>query len=139
MRGNGKGGKRQASADAIGVHHGFTLPRTVAVLLPQGRMPFGPKQEAAVSQITSPIDQLTAPDTHAWVQYLPDGAISVDIEEATLVLHASHSLQERFETLLAKRKAGMLSPEDQHEYAAICALDTALSWLNRLARGARTS
>jgi hypothetical protein len=102
-------------------------------------MDCGLRQEASVSQTTSPIDQLTAPDAHAWVQYLPDGAISVDIEEATLVLRASNSLQERFETLLAKRKAGTLSPEEQREYAAICDLDTALSWLNRLARGARTS
>ena len=36
-----------------------------------------------------------------------------------------------------ERKAGMLSPEEQREYAAICDLDTALSWLNRLARGAQ--
>jgi len=92
-----------------------------------------------MSHTTSSIDQLTAPDAHAWVQYLPDGAISVDIEEATLVLRASHRLQERFEALLAKHKADSLSPEEQREYAAICDLDTALSWLNRLARGARIS
>ena len=92
-----------------------------------------------MSHTTSPIDQLTAPDAHAWVQYLPDGAISVDIEEATLVPRASNSLQERFEMLLAKRKADSLSPEEQREYATICDLDTALSWLNRLARSARTS
>lgn len=91
-----------------------------------------------MSQTTSSLDQLTVPDAHAWVQYLPEGAISVDIEDATLVLRASHNLQEWFETLLAKRKAGTLSPEEQREYAAICDLDTALSWLNRLARGART-
>ena len=139
MRGNGKGGKRQASADAMGVHHGFTTPSTVAVLLLQGRMHFGPRQEAPVSRTTSPLDQLTAPDAHSWVKYLPDGAISVDIEEATLVLRASNRLQERFETLLTKRKAGTLSPEEQREYAAICDLDMTLSWLNRLARGARTS
>jgi hypothetical protein len=84
------------------------------------------------------MDQLTVPDAYAWVQYLPAGAISVDIEEATLVLRASNTLQECFETLLAKRKAGTLSPQEQREYAAICDLDTALSWLNRLARGART-
>jgi hypothetical protein len=64
--------------------------------------------------------------------------VSVDIEGATLVLRASHTLQDRFETLLAKRKAGTLSPEEAREYEAICHLDTALSWLNRLARGACT-
>lgn len=91
-----------------------------------------------MSETTSPLDQRIVPDAHAWVQYLPEGAISADIEDATLVLRASHSLQERFETLLAKRKASTLSPEEQRESAAICDLDTALSWLNRLARGART-
>ena len=90
------------------------------------------------SRPPSPIEPLTVSDAHAWVQYLPDGAISVDIEEATLVLRASHRLQERFEALLAKHKADSLSPEEQREYAAICDLDTALSWLNRLARGVRT-
>jgi hypothetical protein len=78
-------------------------------------------------------------DAHAWIQYLPDGAVSIGLEDATLVLHASQKLQERFETLLAKRKAGTLSPQETREYAAICDLDTALSWLNRLACGARTS
>jgi len=37
--------------------------------------------------------------------------------------------------LLDKRKAGTLTPEEQREYAALCNLDTTLSWLNRLARG----
>lgn len=91
-----------------------------------------------MSHTTSPLEQLTAPDAHAWVHDLPEGAISVDIEDAMLVLRASQSLQERFERLLAKRKTCTLSPEEQREYAAICDLDTALSWLNRLARGART-
>jgi len=91
-----------------------------------------------MSHTTSPLDQLTAPHAHEWVQYLPDGAISVAIEEATLVLRASHSLRERFETLLAKWKASALSAEEQREYTAVGDLDTALSWLNRLARGART-
>ena len=90
-----------------------------------------------MSHPPSPIEPLTVSDAHAWVQYLPDGAISVDIEGTTLVLHASQKLQERFETLLDKQKAGTLSPEEQREYAAICDLDTALSWLNRLARGAQ--
>ena len=64
-------------------------------------------------------------------------AVSIDVEDSTLVLHASQNLQERFELLLEKRKAGTLSPEEQREYAAIGDLDTALSWLNRLIRGAR--
>ena len=90
-----------------------------------------------MSHPPSPMEPLTVSDAHAWVQYLPDGAISVDIEDTTLVLHASQKLQERFETLLDKRKAGALSPEEEREYAAIGDLDTALSWLNRLARSAR--
>jgi hypothetical protein len=90
-----------------------------------------------MSHARSPLDQLTAPDAHTWVRSLPDGAVSVDIEDATLVLHASQQLQERFELLLDKQKAGTLSPEEQREYTAICDLDTALSWLNRLARGAQ--
>jgi len=93
--------------------------------------------EHTMSHPTSPIEQITAPDAHAWVHDLPDGAISVDIEDATLVLRASQKLQERLEILLDKRKAGTLSPEEQREYAAICDLDTTLSWLNRLARGAQ--
>jgi len=68
------------------------------------------------------------------VQYVPDGAVSVAVEDSTLVLKASNALQERFETLLAKRKAGALSDEEAREYQAICDLDTALSRLNRLAR-----
>jgi hypothetical protein len=83
------------------------------------------------------MDQLTIQAAHEWVQYLPDGAVSIDIEGTTLVLHASQKLQERFETLLAGRKAGTLSPEETREYEAISDLDTALSWLNRLVRGAR--
>lgn len=91
-----------------------------------------------MSDPSSPVEQLPAPDMYAWVQCLPDGAVSVDIEGTTLVLRASHTLQNRFETLLAKRRAGILSPEETREYEAICHLDTALSWLNRLARGTRT-
>jgi len=90
-----------------------------------------------MSHVRSPLDQLTTSDAHAWVRSLPDGAVSVAIEDTTLVLHASQQLQERFEMLLDKQKAGTLSPEEQREYAAICDLDTALSWLNRLARGAQ--
>ena len=90
-----------------------------------------------MSHTTSPMDQLTIQGAHEWVQYLPDGAVSIDIEGTTLVLHASQKLQERFEALLARRKAGALSPEEAREYEAICDLDTTLSWLNRLVRGAR--
>jgi len=92
-----------------------------------------------MSETTSPLEQLTPQHSHAWVQYLPEGAVSVDIEGPTLVLRASQSLQERFEALRARRKAGTLSPEEAREYEAICDLDTALSWLNRLARSARTA
>ncbi len=91
-----------------------------------------------MSDTSPPREQLPALDTYAWVQCLPDGAVSVHIEGAALVLHASHTLQDHFETLLAKRKAGTLSPEETREYEVICHLDTTLSWLNRLARGART-
>ncbi|MDQ3828990.1 MAG: hypothetical protein M3361_06715 [Candidatus Tectomicrobia bacterium] len=91
-----------------------------------------------MSQPPSPMGQISPPDAHAWGPYLPDGAISVAIAEATLVLRASHHLQARFETLLDQRNAGTLSPEEPREYAAIGDLDAALSWLNRLARDART-
>jgi hypothetical protein len=90
-----------------------------------------------MSQSASPMEPVTIQGAHAWVQYLPDGAVSIDVEGSTLVLHASQKLQERFEMLLEKRKAGTLSLEEQREYTAIGNLDTALSWLNRLARGAR--
>jgi hypothetical protein len=83
------------------------------------------------------MEPTTIQDAYTWVQDLPDGAVSIETAGTTLVLRASHTLQERFETLLAKRKAGTLSPQETREYEAICALDTALSWLNRLARGAR--
>jgi hypothetical protein len=92
-----------------------------------------------MSETLSPLEQLTTQNSHAWVQYLPEGAVSIDIAGPTLVLRASQPLQERFEALLARRKAGTLSPEEAREYEAICDLDTALSWLNRLARGARTT
>jgi hypothetical protein len=55
------------------------------------------------------------------------------------VLKASNVLQERFETLLAKRKNGALSVEETREYQAVCDLDIALSWLNRLARGSKNA
>jgi hypothetical protein len=90
-----------------------------------------------MSQIPSPTVQSTAQDSHVWVQHVPDGAVSVAVEDSTLVLKASTALQERFESLLTKQKTVGLSVEETREYQAICDLDTALSWLNRLARGSR--
>jgi predicted extracellular nuclease len=95
--------------------------------------------EDDMSQTLSPTDQITAENSPVWVQYVPDGAVSVAAEGATLVLKASTVLQERFEALLAKRQAGTLSVEETREYEAIGDLDTALSWLNRLARGSQTA
>lgn len=91
-----------------------------------------------MSQPSSPLEQLNATDSHEWVHDLPDGAISLDIEASTVVLRASSKLQNRFDALLDKQKVGALSPQEIREYEAICDLDKALSWLNRLARGART-
>jgi hypothetical protein len=76
-------------------------------------------------------------DSFNWVQRLPDGSVSVENVEGALVLRASQKLQEQFEELLAKQKSGQLSLEEADRYEAICELDDALSWLNRLARGAR--
>lgn len=92
-----------------------------------------------MSQTPSPLEHLSVADSHDWVSYLPDGAISLDIEASSVVLRASSKLQNRFDTLLDKRKAGDLSAQETREYEAICDLDKALSWLNRLVRGARTS
>ena len=91
-----------------------------------------------MSQTPSPVDQTPPRHSHVWVQYVPDGAVSVTVEGTALVLKASNALQERFETLLAKRKDGTLSVEETQEYQALCDLDEALSWLNRLARGSKT-
>lgn len=90
-----------------------------------------------MSQTSSSTDQTTAQDSHVWVQHVPDGAVSVAVEDSILVLKASTALQERFEALLTKQKTVGLSVEETREYQAICDLDTALSWLNRLARGSR--
>ena len=80
------------------------------------------------------MNQNTSPDTHEWIGHLPDGAVSVEQQGTTLVLRASKRLQEQLETLLEKKKSGTLSPQEDREYKAICDLDNALSWLNRLAR-----
>ena len=92
-----------------------------------------------MSQSPSPLEHLNVMDSHDWVRYIPDGAISLDIEASSVVLRASSKLQERFDALLDKRKSGTLSPQEAREYESIRDLDKALSWLNRLARGARTS
>lgn len=91
-----------------------------------------------MTQTASPVDSIPIPDTPEWVQHLPDGAVSIDLEDAGIVLRASTKLQERFEALLDKKKAATLTSEEDREYTAICDLDTALSWLNRLARQARS-
>ena len=64
-------------------------------------------------------------------------AISIEAEGGQWVLRASAKLQARFEQLLQRRKAGALDEAESREYEAICDLDTALSWLNRLARSAQ--
>jgi hypothetical protein len=91
-----------------------------------------------MSDMISPIDPLATLDANEWAQHLPDGAVSVEAEGSALVLRASHQLQEQFDTLLDKQKAGALSPEETRAYEAICDLDTVLSWLNRLMRGAQS-
>jgi len=48
------------------------------------------------------------------------------------VLRASRPLQARFEELLDRRKLGSLEKDESEEYDALCALNDALSWLNRL-------
>jgi hypothetical protein len=54
-----------------------------------------------MSHTTSPTDQMMPQGSHEWVQHLPDGAVSIGVEGAALVLRASKKLQKRFETLLA--------------------------------------
>ena len=73
-----------------------------------------------------------------WIDRLPDGAVSVERIGQTLVLRASQELQQRFEDLLELKKSGDLTFEESQQYEAICDLDHALSWLNRLARGSVT-
>jgi hypothetical protein len=73
-----------------------------------------------------------------WVQCLPDGAVSVENIDGDLVLRASQKLQDQFEELLIKHKAGSLTAEESQQYDALCELDDALSWINRLARGAKS-
>ncbi len=75
-----------------------------------------------------------APQVGSWIRSLPDGAVSVAAEGNSLVLRASHGLQQQYESLLERRKEGTLTSDEQREFDAICELDEALSWLNRLAR-----
>lgn len=69
-----------------------------------------------------------------WASALPDGAVSVEGGGDSVILKASAPLQTRFETLLERKKSGGLTETESTEYEAICKLDEALSWLNRLAR-----
>ena len=46
-----------------------------------------------MSETISSLEQLTAQHAHTWVQYLPEGAVSVDIEGPALVLRASQPLR----------------------------------------------
>ncbi len=57
------------------------------------------------------MEQTTIQEAYTWVQDLPDGAVSVETEGATLVLRASHTLQERFETLLARPEGWHVIPK----------------------------
>jgi len=67
---------------------------------------------------------------------LPDGAVSVESGAGSVVLRASKPLQNRFEVLVERKKSATLTQKEAAEYDAICHLDEALSWLNRLARKA---
>ena len=42
-----------------------------------------------MSQTTSPVDQIPAQDSHVWVQYVPDGAVSVAVEGSTCLLNSA--------------------------------------------------
>jgi hypothetical protein len=46
-----------------------------------------------MSRSASPLGPVTTQGAHAWVQYLPDGAVSIHVEDSTLVLHASQNLE----------------------------------------------
>lgn len=70
-----------------------------------------------------------------WIHSLPEGAVSVERQDHKLVLRASQQLQQQFEDLLERRKSAKLTAEESEQYDAICELDDALSWLNRLIRG----
>ena len=82
----------------------------------------------AVSDLSLPIP------ASGWVDRLPDGAVSIETDGSHWRLRASRQLQSRFEELLERRKAGLLTEEEAHDYDAICDLDNLLSGFNRLAR-----
>lgn len=87
----------------------------------------------SIDSSTSHVAEET-PRVGPWVGCLPDGAVSVAAEDNSLVLRASEMLQQEFESLLARHKSGTLTADERRQYEAICELDEALTWLNRLAR-----
>jgi hypothetical protein len=86
-----------------------------------------------VSPTMLPIDELGL----ARLKLVPDGAISIHTDGTNVFLRASQPLQARFEDLFERRKHGELTEAEEQELQAIDQLDTALSWLNRLARQPR--
>ena len=100
-----------------------------------GHIGFNRSERPTMSFDTSSTDVSSqAPEAGTWVGYLPDGSVSVAAEGDSLVLRASDKLQQQFESLLERRKSGTLTADERRQYDAICELDDALSWLNRLAR-----
>ena len=87
-------------------------------------------QNTSIPESHGPLDS----ESVEWVKSVPDGAISISQQGDRFVLHASCTLQERFEDLVERRKAGLLTPAENEQYEAICELDDVLSWLNRLLR-----
>ena len=85
-------------------------------------------------QIIPANPSVSQPPSPSWARRLPDGAVSVSELGGHWVLRASRPLQIRFEELLDRRKLETLDEDESEEYEALCALDDALSWLNRLAR-----
>lgn len=73
----------------------------------------------------------------ARLRLVPDGAISIATDGTNVLLRASQRLQARFEDLFERHKHGELTEAEEQELRAIDQLDTALSWLNRLARQPR--
>ena len=86
-----------------------------------------------MSRTVLPIDEVGL----ARLKLVPEGAISIETDGANVVLRASERLQARFEELFERRKRGEVTQPEEQELEAINQLDTALSWLNRLARQPR--
>ena len=84
-------------------------------------------------ETTLPIDEVGL----ARLKLVPEGAISIETDGTNVVLRASQPLQVRFESLFERHKHGELTEAEEQELQAIDQLDTALSWLNRLARQPR--